>query len=138
MKKILTSLVSATMLLSMNATLAHAQNISLGANVNADTTSPSGYTVTFNYDTSDDTKSVYLLDNKDMKYYFYSNEIIENKLMVESKFTRNLQIKFSNSYSSDRKINKLVFSKFVLNYDEYKTLENKEEYNNFYEYRVNV
>lgn len=56
MKKILTSLVSATMLLSMNATLAHAQNISLGANVNADATSPSGYTVTFNYDTSDDTK----------------------------------------------------------------------------------
>lgn len=56
MKKILTSLVSATMLLSMSTTLAHAQNISLGANVNADTTSPSGYTVTFNYDTSDDTK----------------------------------------------------------------------------------
>lgn len=42
MKKILTSLVSATMLLSMSTTLAHAQNISLGANVNADTTSPSG------------------------------------------------------------------------------------------------
>ena len=56
MKKILTSLVSATMLLSMSTTLTHAQNISLGANVNADTTSPSGYTVTFNYDTSDDTK----------------------------------------------------------------------------------
>lgn len=89
-------------------------------------------------DTSDDTKSVYLLDNKDMKYYFYSNEIVGNKLIVESKFTRNLQIKFSNSYSSNRKINKLVFSKFILNYDEYKILENKQEYDNFYQYRVNV
>lgn len=89
-------------------------------------------------DTSDDTNSVYLLDNKDMKYYFYSNEIITNKLMVKSKFAKSLQIKFNNSYSSNRKINRLVFSKFVLNYDEYKILENKEEYNNFYQYRVNV
>lgn len=68
MKKILTSLVSATMLLSMSTTLTHAQNISLGANVNADTTSPSGYTVTFNYDTSDDTKWT---DQSKIKSYWF-------------------------------------------------------------------
>lgn len=88
-------------------------------------------------DTSDDTKSVYLLDSKDMKYYFYSNEIIENRLIVKSKFTNNLQIKFSNSYSSSRNIEKLVFSKLVLNYDEYKSLENKEEYE-FNQFRINI
>lgn len=89
-------------------------------------------------DTSDDTKSVYLLDSKDMKYYFYSNEIIENRLVVKSQFTNTLQIKFSNSYSSSRNINKLVFSKLILNYSEYKNLENKEEFNDFYQFRVNV
>ena len=89
-------------------------------------------------DTSDDTKSVYLLDTKNVPYYFYSNEIIENTLKVKSKFTNNIEIKFSNSYSSSRKINKLVFSKLILNYEEYKDLENKEEYDEFYEFRVNV
>lgn len=89
-------------------------------------------------DTSDDTKSVYLLDSKNMKYYFYSNEIIQNKLVVESKFTNTIQIKFSNSYSSDRNISKLVFSKLVLNYNEYKNLENKEEYLDFYIFEVKV
>lgn len=88
-------------------------------------------------DTSDDTKSVYLLDSKDMKYYFYSNEIIENRLIVKSKFTNNLEIKFSNSYSSSRSIEKLVFSKLVLNYDEYKILENKEGYE-FNQFRINI
>lgn len=88
-------------------------------------------------DTSDDTKSVYLLDSKDMKYYFYSNEIIENRLIVKSEFTNNLEIKFSNSYSSSRSIEKLVFSKLVLNYDEYKNLENKEEYK-FNQFRINI
>lgn len=79
-------------------------------------------------DTSDDTKSVYLLDSKDMKYYFYSNEIVENELLIQSKFKNTLKIKFTNSYSFSRRIDKLVFSKLVLNYNEYKILENKEEY----------
>ena len=88
-------------------------------------------------DTNDDTKSVYLLDSRDMKYYFYSNEIIANRLMVKSKFTNDFKIKFTNSYSSSRKISSLVFSKMVLNYDEYKNLENKEEYQ-FNDFRINI
>ena len=51
--------------------------------------------------------------------------------------TNDIQIKFSNSYSSSRRIDSLVFSKFVLNYDEYKDLENKEEYN-LTQFRINI
>lgn len=86
-------------------------------------------------DTKDDTKSIYLLDSKDMKYYFYNNEISENKLLVKNDFTRSLQIKFMNSYSSSRKIKNLVFSKMVLDYSEYKNLENKENYD-YYQFIV--
>lgn len=89
-------------------------------------------------DTSDDIKSVYLLDSKNMKYEFFNNEIIENRLIVKSKFTNNLQIKFNNSYTSNRRIEKLVFSKLVLNYDEYSQFEDKSKYEKFYEFRVNV
>lgn len=77
-------------------------------------------------DTNDDNKSVYLLDGRGMKYYFHNSEIIENLLLVRGKLTNELQIKFSNSYSSTRKIETLVFSKLVLNCEDYK--ENSQEY----------
>lgn len=89
-------------------------------------------------DTNNDTKSVYLLDSKNMKYYFYNNEIIYNKLILQRKFKTNLQIKFSNSYSSSRSIKNIVFSKMVLNYEEYINLQNKTEYSNFYTFRVDL
>lgn len=89
-------------------------------------------------DTSDDTKSVYLLDSKNMKYYFYNHEIMQNKLIIQSKFKNDLQIKFSNSYSSSRTIKDLVFSKMILNYEEYSKIQDKNQYNNFYEFKVNV
>lgn len=89
-------------------------------------------------DTSEDTKSVYLLDKNKMKYYFYNNEIIQNKLQVQSKFSTNIKIKFANSYTSNRLIKSLVFSKMILNYDEYSKLQNKNEYSDFYEFKVNI
>lgn len=89
-------------------------------------------------DTSDDTQSVYLLDSKNMKYYFYGNEVIQNKLIIQSKFSNNLKIKFSNSYSSSRNINKLVFSKVVLNYEEYNEIKDKTEYNDFCKLVVDI
>lgn len=89
-------------------------------------------------DPNNDTKSVYLLDSKNMKYYFYNNEIVEDTLIVKSKFKTNLKIKFGNSYSSSREIKDVVFSKMILDYDEYLNLEDKSEYNNFYEFRASV
>jgi len=88
-------------------------------------------------DTSNDTKSIYLLDGKEMKYYFYNNEIIENKLLIKSDFTNSLKIKFASTYSSNKKIKKIVFSKVVLDYEKYENLENKEEYK-FYQINANV
>ena len=89
-------------------------------------------------DTYDDTTSIYLLDNKGMKYYSNKGGLIENKLIVEGKFTNTLQIKFNNSFSSSREIKNLVFSKLVLNYNEYLDVENKAEYQDFYRFAVNV
>lgn len=88
-------------------------------------------------DTSNDTKSIYLLDGKEMKYYFYNNEIIENKLLIKGDFTNSLKIKFASTYSSNKKIKKIVFSKVVLDYEKYENLENKEEYK-FYQINANV
>lgn len=89
-------------------------------------------------DTNDDTKSVYLLDNNNMKYYFYNNEIIQNKLILQSKFKTDLQIKFTNSYSSSRTIKNMVFTKMVLNYEDYINFQNKVEYSDFYTFKIDL
>ena len=89
-------------------------------------------------DTSDDTKSVYLLDKNNMKYYFYNSEIVESELIIESEFTNKLQIKFNNPYISTRKINSLVFSKLVLNYEEYLNAKDITDFQNFYQLKIKI
>ena len=49
-------------------------------------------------------------------------------MLIKSDFTNSLQIKFASTYSSNKKIKKIVFSKVVLDYEKYENLENKEEY----------
>lgn len=89
-------------------------------------------------DTNDSTKSVYLEDTDGVKHYFYNNEVIQNRLKVQSKMKNTIEIKFMNPYTSGRSIKKLVFSKMVLNYDEYKDIEDKSQYDNFSVFNVNV
>lgn len=80
-------------------------------------------------DTGNDTKSIYLENTRNSKYYFYNNEIINSNMLIQSKYKNKLTIKFMKSFDSSVKIKKLVFSKFVNNYEEYKKIENKEDYN---------
>lgn len=90
-------------------------------------------------DTNDDTKSVYLLDKNNMKYYFYNNELIKEKLLIQSNFKTNLQIKFDNSYKEKRNIESMIFTKMVLNYNEYKDEKDKDKDKyNYYTFKVNL
>lgn len=89
------------------------------------------------FDMIDDSKSIYLLDENNMKYYFYNNEIIQSKLIIQNGFKNSLKIKFNNSYNSTRNIKMLVFSKMILNYNQYKDLEDKTKYD-FYVFKVNI
>ena len=63
--------------------------------------------------------------------------MIQNRLKVQSKLKNTIEIKFMNPYTSGRTIKKLVFSNLVLNYDEYKQMEDKAQYN-FMVFNVNV
>lgn len=89
-------------------------------------------------DTKNDTKTVYLKDTKGAKYFAFTNEINDNEFIVRKDKSKNIKLKFSNDYSSSRKIKNLVFSKSILNYNEYDELENKDEYKDFYEFIVNI
>lgn len=61
-------------------------------------------------DTLDNIRSIYLEDINGIKYPSYSNELIGENLVVDKKQTKNISIKFYNSYISDRKITSLTFS----------------------------
>ena len=89
-------------------------------------------------DTGDSTKSVYLLDSKKMKYYFYNNEIIKEKLKIQGKYKNTLKIKFNNSYSSSRTLKKIIFSNVILNYEEYSKTEDKSQYKDIEKLEINV
>ena len=75
------------------------------------------------------TEAIYLLDSYEMKYDFYGNEIAQNQLIISSNNKTNLSIKFSNVFSSTRKIEKLIFSEVIFNYNQYYRMETK-QYNN--------
>lgn len=89
-------------------------------------------------DIGDSTKSVYLLDSKKMKYYFYNNEVIKEKLKVQSGYKNTIRIKFGNSYSSSRTIKKIVFSNVILNYEDYSKMEDRSQYNDIEKLEINV
>ena len=69
-------------------------------------------------DSLQDTKSIYVENDKETKYYSYSNEILSELLKINNGFSTKLTIKFNKSYSLDSKTNNIVFSDVILNYNE--------------------
>lgn len=71
------------------------------------------------------TRSIYLEDSNEIKYYAYSNEIISSLLKVNKGFSTQIDIKFSKEYSTNTaRVNSIVFSEVNLNSDE-ELLENE-------------
>ena len=89
-------------------------------------------------DTGENTKSLYLLDSNRMKYYFYNNELIKEKLKIQGKYITTIKIKFNNSYSSSRTIKKMIFSNVILNYEDYNKTEDKSQYKDIEKIEINV
>lgn len=89
-------------------------------------------------DTKKSTKTIYLQDTNGVKYQSYNNEILANNLIVDNNRTNKLTIKFANAYSSTRRINKMVFSNIVPNYNEFKSLDDKSKYDKMETIVINI
>ena len=83
-------------------------------------------------------RTIYLTNKNETRYSAYETEIMQNGLIIEKWIQRTLKIKFNKLYNPDRKVNKFVFSDVILNYEEYKNIENKEEYKNRTDISVNI
>lgn len=76
---------------------------------------------TIKLDAFEKTDSIYLEDSNGYKYNAYSHEILEDELIILPKRTFQMSIKFSNAYSSNTNIKKIVFSNLILDYDQYES-----------------
>lgn len=73
-------------------------------------------------------KTMYLEDSSGNTYNAYSHEIYEEELEVNAKNNININIKYANTYSEKNKIGKIVFEDIILDYVEYKKIENIEQF----------
>lgn len=89
-------------------------------------------------DNGEETDTIYLLDQKDVKQYVNTGEIIYSTLKIMPGDTRNYTFKFSNSYSNTREMRYLVLENVIMNYDEYNETEDKNKYKDFTKITVNV
>lgn len=71
-------------------------------------------------DTLQNVDTLYIEDSKGMNYSSYTHELSKELLTISKGHTRELNIKFYNSYSSDKKIKSLVFSDFWKNNEQTK------------------
>lgn len=89
-------------------------------------------------DNGERTDSIYLLDQKDVKEYANTGEIIYSTLKIMSGESRNYTFKFSNSYSNTREMRYLVLQNVIMNYDEYNETIDKSSYKDFTKITVSV
>ena len=87
-------------------------------------------------DSKENTKSMYLVGENNVRYYSLSHELLNENLIVKPKATISISIKYNKEYNSNKIVNQLVFSDVILDYDLYK--EKKSEYENRETIKVNI
>lgn len=77
-------------------------------------------------------------DENQIKYTAFMYELTENEMKIDNGFSKTMKIKFNKQYIAEKTLKKLVFTNVILDYDEYKNTENKEEYNNTLTMQVSI
>jgi len=71
---------------------------------------------------------MYLEDVGKLHYNAYNHELVTEELRIRA--IKNISIKFNKKYTTQREIEKIVFSDIVLDYDNYISYTNKAEFQN--------
>lgn len=70
-------------------------------------------------DDGQENQTVYVEDKNNIKYEISTSETIYSDLKIRAGETRIYEMKFTSTYISTKQIDKMVFEKVILNYDEY-------------------
>lgn len=79
-------------------------------------------------DTLQNSDTIYLQDEKEIKYKAYNYKLQANDITINQGTKKNIEITFSNGYTTGRKIEYLVFSKLISNYRNDVDINNQETY----------
>ena len=75
-------------------------------------------------DTRKNSNTTYATGENSTKYTSFIYELAEDELIVKSQKTKKLSIKFNKMYNPEREIGAITFSDIILNYEQYKTINN--------------
>lgn len=87
-------------------------------------------------DSRKDTSTVYVQGETGGKYRGLMYELAETDLIVNAGTFKEISIKVNKAYSLGLRIAEMNFTDVILNYDEYRTLPNKEDYKNIVKIKV--
>ena len=82
--------------------------------------------------------AMYIEDSNGNKYSAYTHEINSAELKISPRETKEISIKYYSRYGSDKKIDKVVFSRMILNYESYVTYQNKSLYRAYGNYEIEI
>ena len=74
---------------------------------------------TIKLDSMEKTGTIYLEDKNNNKYKATMHELIEDELLIDTKRTFEIEVKFINQYMSNREIERVVFEDVILDYNKY-------------------
>lgn len=80
-------------------------------------------------DTRTNTDTVYLNSSDNKKFNAFMYEVIDTKLEIEAGRSKEIDIRFNKVYANSTLMSQIVFEDIIVNYEEYKALENKGDYN---------
>lgn len=93
---------------------------------------------TINIDSLEKTGTMYLKDSNGFKYNAYAHEIFEEDLEIKSNQQFNVSIKYANAYSDSREIEQIVFENIILDYIKYSKTEDKSNFGEIMELRIDL
>lgn len=85
-----------------------------------------------------DIEAMYIEDENGVQYTAYTHEINEGQLMVSPRETKELEIKYYSRYGSEKVIDKVVFSRMILNNETYTTFQNKSLYRDYANFEIEI
>lgn len=94
--------------------------------------------VTILLDDGANVESMYIRDDNGNHYPAYTHEINSAELEVSPRETKEITIKYYSKYGSSKDINRLVFSRMILNYEAYEIFENKSLYNDYGVFEIEI
>lgn len=87
-------------------------------------------------DSLENTNNMYLEDSEELRYDAYSHELVIEELRVRE--VKDVSIKFNKRYTTEREIERIVFSNIILDYDTYTIYNKKADYKDRIELEIEL